>query len=47
MNEPRRLVTFVEIRGDGNARRPNVNARLDLELSGGRRETVRLTGAGQ
>ena len=40
MNEPLRLVTFAEIDGDENAPQPSVSARLDLELSGGRRATV-------
>ena len=40
VDEPVRLVTFVEIEGDDDARQPSVRARLDLELSGGRRVTV-------
>ena len=40
MDAPVRLVTFAEIDGDENSRQPGMRARLDLELSGGRRVTV-------
>jgi hypothetical protein len=40
VDEPLRLVTFAELDGDEAARQPSVHARLELELSGGRRVTV-------